>query len=303
MAIQGKIIKQKIRSVANIKKITKTMEMVSVSKMRRATLRTLGSRTFAILGLKLISYLNTASEISNPLMEENVNAKNKHLVVIYAGNKGLCGGYHVNIFKTLSAFKKNSVEEIEAITIGKYAEKIANKLKLPIIASFVEFNELSTSEEMESLSKIIQTKFLEGEYKDVLLCYTRFIKSTLYRPVIIKFLPATTEMFESLTIDTDLNSSSEVTSAYDFSNTKFEPTHEVLINAIVPSMVTVALYQALAESHASEHSARMFAMKNAGDNAESMLTSLQLTYNNARQAGITQEISEIVGGASALQVD
>ncbi len=303
MAIQTKIIKQKIRSVANIKKITKTMEMVSVSKMRRATVRTLGSRTYAILGLKLLSYLKTGTEEIAPLMAENPQAENKELVLLYAGNKGLCGGYHVNIFKTLNSYIKTKEHPIEVITVGKYAEKIANKLKLPIVASYIDFTELSTAEALESVSRLAQEKFLAGEYRNVSICYTRFIKSTLYKPVVITLLPATTEMFESLITYTEINTEGEAASPYDFSNTKFEPDRETVINKVVPAMITVAVYQALAESHASEHSARMFAMKNAGDNASDMLDDLQLTYNNARQASITQELSEIVGGASALQVD
>lgn len=303
MAIQGKIIKQKIRSVANIRKITKTMEMVSVSKMRKATIRTLGSRTYAILGLKLIAYLRGAGENPHPLTVINPKAKEKILVVIYGGNKGLCGGFHVNILKTMLAFMKVEQLPIEVVTVGKYAEKIANKLKLPIIASYIEWNEQSKSEDLEILSRLAQKQFLEGEYKEVYICYTEFVKSTTYKPMISRVLPASNEVFESLARSAGNNESNETNTVYDFGNYLFEPSKNEVENIIIPGMVTVAFYQALAESHASEHSARMFAMKNAGDNATSLLEDLQLTYNNARQSGITQEISEIVGGASALQVD
>ncbi len=254
MAIQGKIIKQKIRSVANIRKITKTMEMVSVSKMRRATVRTLGSRTFAILGLKLISFLSKSGDDPHRLTLINPNAKNKILVVIYGGNKGLCGGYHVNILKTMLAFiKVESLDSsllIEAVTVGKYAEKIANKLKLPIVASYIDWNEQSKSDDLEILSKFAQDKFLAGEYKQVYMCYTDFIKSTVYKPTVSLVLPASTELFTSLADSAFASSgntnSNEITLSYDFSNYLFEPSKSEVENIIIPAMITVAFYQALA---------------------------------------------------------
>jgi F-type H+-transporting ATPase subunit gamma len=303
MPVQSKIIKQKIKSVANIKKITKTMEMVSVSKMRKSTIRTLGSRTYAILGLKLVAYLQKMAPGTHPLMSEKETKTGKILVVLYGGNKGLCGGYHVNLFKMLSLSLKNTKDEVHVVTIGKYAEKIANKLKYKIIASFVEFNESSNNESLEVISKMIQKKFLEAEYDNVYMCYTEFIKTTMYKPIYTKLLPASMELFENIVDAMGDSNSKESHTEYDFSNTTFEPSLSAILDAILPSMVTTTLYQALAESHASEHSARMFAMKNAGDNASDLLDDLQLTYNNARQSAITQEISEIVGGASALQVD
>lgn len=303
MPVQSKIIKQKIKSVANIKKITKTMEMVSVSKMRKSTLRTFGSRTYAMLGLKLVAYLQKMAPNTHPLMTCRDIKAGKTLVVLYGGNKGLCGGYHVNLFKTLSLSLKNIQGEVHVVTIGKYAEKIANKLKCKIIASFVDFNESSNNESLEVVSKMIQKKFLDGEYDNVYMCYTEFIKSTVYKPVFSQLLPASMELFINIVDTMGDQESKESHTEYDFSNTTFEPSLDSILDAILPSMVTTALYQALAESHASEHSARMFAMKSAGDNASDLLDDLQLTYNNARQGAITQEISEIVGGASALQVD
>lgn len=302
MAVQAKAIKQKIKSVSNIKKIAKTMEMVSVAKMKKSIARALGVREYARYALELIDTLTSHEEQNNIFLKDGSGAE--ELVVIIAGNKGLCGGYHVNLFKTLAGYTKKQNHKISCITVGKYAEKMCLKLGLPIQASFINFSEHATVNETRNLSDIILSEFQNGKYKNVSIVYTRFVKSVSYTPIVRKLLPIRHRAFEHLieeTIDT-LDKSKNKHKALD-TEYIFEPSPQDVLSLVLPKLIEIAIYETLSESFASEHSARMFAMKNAGDNAEDLLSNLSRSYNNARQESITNELSEIIGGANALAVN
>lgn len=298
-----KEIKQKIKSTGNIKKITKTMEMVSVSKMRKAVDQALASRAYARYALELLVDLSKDKDVSHPLMERGEGEK--ELIILVASNKGLCGGYHTNILKALSKYLKDklstpSTKSIEVVTIGKYAEKIAKKLNLPVFASFNNFSEASGIEQTKELSNLVRTEYQKSEYSSVKILYTEFLKSTTYKPTIHELFPISAESVKNIMEEpNDLNTITEK----DYSNFVFEPSVSEILSSILPGLVDVVVYQTLAEAYASEHSARMFAMKNAGDNATTILDGLMLSYNNARQGGITRELSEIVAGAEALNTN
>jgi F-type H+-transporting ATPase subunit gamma len=312
MALAQKAIKQKIKSVGNIKKITKTMEMVSVSKMRRAVDKALASRAYAHYALELLVNLSRDKNISHPLM--TAGKSNKELIIVIASNKGLCGGYHTNLFKALNVYMKTeSVKnkassvglqprEIKAITIGKYAEKISKKLNMQNFAGFNNFSELSTIEQVKELTNLVTKEFKEGDYSSVKILYTEFLKSTTYKPVLRELFPLSIETVRNaveVLSETDKVEIDEK-SLVDY---QFEPDLNIILESILPGLVDIVVYQSLAEAFASEHSARMFAMKNAGDSATTILENLILSYNHARQNGITTELSEIVAGAEALNTD
>ena len=320
MPLATKAIKQKIKSVGSIKKITKTMEMVSVSKMRRAVDHALASRTYSHYALELLVNLSKDINVTNPLM--NKGKTEKELIVVVASNKGLCGGYHTNLFKALSLYMKKEESRgkvVKAITIGKYGEKISKKLGLENFASFNTFSEFSTVEQTKELSDLMRKEYIEGDYSSVKILYTEFLKSTTYKPVLREIFPINVSTIENIlesfvepapaeillsknsTDYQEKNKEKEVIS--DFTDYKFEPDLNVILESILPGLVDVVIYQTLAEAFASEHSARMFAMKNAGDSATTILEALTLSYNHARQDGITRELSEIVAGAEALNVN
>lgn len=309
MPLQTKAIKQKIKSVGNIKKITKTMEMVSISKMRRAVDKALTSRIYSKYALELLINLSKQKNVSHPLMttreQVGISAKPiKELIVIIASNKGLCGGYHTNLFKSLSSYlKKDGMDkEIKAVTIGKYSEKICKKLNLPVFASFINFSEYSNIEQTKELSNLISKEFIEGSYNSVKILYTEFLKSTTYKPVLRELFPISSLSIKNL-IDIsgeEINIKEEENIFIDYI---FEPNLNIILESILPGLVDAVVYQTLSESFASEHSSRMFAMKNAGDSATTILSGLMLSYNHARQDGITRELSEIVAGAEALNVN
>jgi len=299
MPLQTKAIKQKIKSVGNIKKITKTMEMVSISKMRRAVDKALATRAYSRYALELLVNISKDKNVSNPLMV--AGKSNKELIIIIASNKGLCGGYHSNLFRALSLYiSTQSEKEFKAVTIGKYSEKICKKLNLPVFASFITFSEYSNIKQTKELSDLISREFIEGDYASVKILYTEFLKSTAYKPVLRELFPISIGTVKNvIDKDEDLKINEE-NSLVDY---KFEPDLNTILESILPGLVDVVVYQTLAEAFASEHSSRMFAMKNAGDSATTILNSLMLSYNHARQDGITRELSEIVAGAEALNVN
>jgi F-type H+-transporting ATPase subunit gamma len=300
MPLQTKAIKQKIKSVGNIKKITKTMEMVSISKMRRAVDKALATRAYSHYALELLVNISKDKNVSNPLMV--AGKSNKELIVVIASNKGLCGGYHSNLLRALSLYLSTSDgnREFKAVIVGKYSERICKKLNLPIFASFMTFSEYSNIEQTKELSELISREFIEGDYASVKILYTEFLKSTTYKPVLRELFPINVGTVKNIIdrdISTKIDKDNEENSLVDY---KFEPNLNIILESILPGLIDIVVYQTLAEAFASEHSSRMFAMKNAGDSATTILNSLLLSYNHARQDGITRELSEIVAGAEAL---
>lgn len=301
MAVQSKIIKQKMLSVGNIKKITKTMEMVSVSKMRKAVSNSLASRQYARYALELLITLAKEKNISNPLLEEGKG--DKTLIVIVASNKGLCGGYNVNISKAVSKFKKEN-QDLECIAIGKQAERIANRNNLKIVASLNDFKEDVTLDEIDLLKKIVLKEFIESKkYKNVSIVYTQFIKQLEYSPSIKEIIPVSAKTTRNILEETDKGSVDDRFDKKSMALYLFEPSEERVLDKVIPELLGATLFQIILEAQASEHSSRMVAMKNATDNAGELLDDLRLTYNRARQTGITQEVAEIIGGAEALNTN
>lgn len=303
MAIQTKAIKQKMRSVSNIKKITKTMEMVSVSKMRKTTLRSNTSRQYSRYALELLVTLSKVRNIPHPLLEEG--GGNRKLLVIVASNKGLCGGYNLNVSKIVSKFKNNNLNtEIDCITIGRQAEKIANRNKLNIVASLTNFKEDISLDEVSTLRKIIFKEFLDlKKYKNVFIAYTQFIKQLDYKPTIREIIPVSPKTTRNIIEEIESGSEEERFDKNSMMLYNFEPSETQILDKVIPDLINSLLFQIMIEAQASEHSSRMVAMKNATDNAGALLEELNLTYNRARQAGITQEVAEIIGGAEALNTN
>lgn len=300
MAIQSKVIKQKMSSIGNIKKITKTMEMVSVSKMKRAVEGSLASRDYARYALELLVTLAKERNVPHPLLENGIG--NKTLLVIVASNKGLCGGYNTNISKIVSKFKEqNNNIEIDCITIGKQAERIANRNKLTILASLNEMGENLSMQEINTLKKIILKEFVElKKYKNVCIAYTQFIKQLDYKPNIKEIIPVSPKTTRNIVDEIEMGKKDEYFDKRSMALYLFEPNEEEVLDKVIPNLLSATLFQIMIEAQASEHSSRMVAMKNATDNAGELLDELELTYNRARQAGITQEVAEIIGGAEAL---
>jgi F-type H+-transporting ATPase subunit gamma len=202
----------------------------------------------------------------------------------------------MNVSKQVTLFaKENSDVTIDAIVIGKQAEKIASRNKVKVIASFTEFSDYYTASEVRSLLHTMTETYSENEsYREVVVAYTEFVSSMIFEAKITPIMPLKIDKAQKILAQ------EKVSDKRSLAMYTFEPNEQEVLNAIVPSVLMTVIYQLLLESLASEHSARVMAMRNASDNAGEMLEDLRLNYNRARQAAITQEIAEIVGGSSAM---
>ncbi|MFT5280835.1 MAG: F-type H+-transporting ATPase subunit gamma [Flavobacteriaceae bacterium] len=295
MAIDTKAIKQKIGSVGNIQKITKTMEMVSVSKMRRALARVVLGKRYAKEALMLLVNLVEDNNISHSLLEKKT--KGKDLVVIISSNKGLCGGYNTNISRAFGSFiKDKNIEEINILPLGIQSQKIAKRFAVKALPLQTISDAISVSE-VESLTKFIIQTFLEGEYKNVYILYTEFIKTMNYNAFLRPLLPLSVDSLNNIISEEKKESMKEKQKKNPYI---FEPSPEEVAETVIERLISATIYQMLLESVAAEHSSRMVAMQNATENAGRIKYDLELTFNKARQAAITQEISEIVNAAEAV---
>lgn len=294
-----KAVKEKIDSVANLKKITKAMEMVARSKMKKATDAAVATRMYAEHALGLLISLSEGDHRKNPYLSEQKG--DKILVLHIASNKGLCGGYNMSILRSSLKYFKNKKEKLDFITVGRYAYRHAVKLDGDVIERFDDFSDNLQMEDTCELSELVLEKFKSGQYKKAFITYTNFVSIFNQEVVIKSFLPVSEESIRSVLeeLGEDSGNAGE-TSTGSKSMYLYEPSEEDILDFVVPRLIRMQVYQSLLEANASEHSARMVAMKSATDSADKIGEQLLLTYNKARQEGITKEILEIASGAEAL---
>ena len=285
-----KEIRSKIKSVQNTRKITKAMEMVAASKMRRAQERMRAARPYSEKIRIIASHLANANPEYRPvyMAERDVKAAG---VIVVSTDKGLCGGLNTNVFRVLTnqirEFKeKNILTQFTAI--GSKGFQFLNRAKAKILSQSVH---LGDTPHMDILIGAITAQleaFERGEVDAVYLAYTRFVNTMKQEPVLEKLLPLSGD---------ELAQDANGKAGWDYI---YEPDAESILNGLLKRYIEALIYQAVAENMASEQSARMVAMKAASDNAKNVIGELQLTYNKTRQAAITKELSEIVGGAAAV---
>ena len=299
MALSKKTIKGKIKTAGSIKKTTRTMEMISAVKMRRMTARTAGVRMYARYALELIESISSNRTLHHPLMDKRTEGK--ILLIIVGSNKGLCGGYNVNISKKLRSTMEAeglTPDSLDAIAIGRQAERIALRAKLAIKASFPGFGEIATPDEVRVILDLAIKEFLDSaEYKKVMILHTAFVRPLEYVPTMRRLLPLSKKMAHELADEPAIDATTKTMNASIY---EFEPSSEAILTQALPQLLLATFFEAVLESLAAEHGSRMVAMKNATDNASAMQAELTLWFNKARQAAITQEIAEISGGAEAM---
>lgn len=300
----AKDIKNRINSTKNTKKITKAMEMIAASKMKKQVKLAISGKNYAENALSMmINIVKNNKDIKHPFLKKNKNIKNV-LMIIFTSDKGLCGGYNINIFKSLDKYiKENKDKNIDVICIGKYSQKYAKKLNLNIVKTFSSFSQNIKMENLDDLNDFIKKEFLNENYDRIKIIYTNFISPISNNIKIRRLLPLTEKgmiyLFSEIGVDDkniDENYYKE-RSAIDYI---FEPTPEIIFDKVIPILVKIEIYQCILESLASEYSSRMISMKNASDNAGKIVDELTLKYNKVRQASITSEILEISSGAEAL---
>ena len=280
-----KDIKRRIKSVQSTMQITKAMELVASSKMRRAKERALAARPYFNTIYQTITRLAAATRDNSSVYTRPREVKNSLFVVI-AGDRGLAGGYNANLFKLAAA--QMDGKNAQVITIGKKAQEHYAKRAWPVTQDYPGIAEtMKISDTHEIVSHMLEL-FRGGAVDEVYLCYTRFISPLQQEPTCIQVLPARFDAQE-----TEPASGPQVLTEYD-------PSPEAVFDAVIPEYLYGVLYGAVVESYCSEQSARRMAMEAASDNAGEMIENLNLSYNRARQAAITQEITEIVAGSGEV---
>ncbi len=290
----GKEIRGKIKSFENTKKITKAMEMVSVAKMRKAQERMRAARPYAEKIRSLAANLAAAApEYKHPFMLKNESAKTAGFILVTT-DKGLCGGLNTNVLRAVTNKLKEveaSGQKSEAVAIGNKGYGFLTRIGAKVVSHATQLGDKPTLEKLIGPVKVLFDAYAEGRLSVVYLCYTRFINTIKQEPVVVQLLPLSAE---SLAADKSADGQSH---SWDY---LYEPDAATVIDELLVRYTEALVYQALAENMASEHSARMVAMKAATDNAGNLIGELKLIYNRTRQAAITKELSEIVAGAAAV---
>ena len=289
----SKEIRTKIKSVQNTRKITKAMEMVAASKMRKAQERMRAARPYADKIRNVAAHMASANpEYRHPFLVKRDAVKNAGVIVVTT-DKGLCGGLNTNVLRlTVAKFKELEVAgtKIQVSAIGNKGFGFMNRLGAKLVSHVIGLGDTPHLEKLIGAVKIQLDAYEKGEVDVVYLAYTKFINTMKQESVVEQLLPLTADKFTQ---------SAAEKQAYGWDYI-YEPDAKTVVDELLVRYVEALVYQAVAENMASEQSARMVAMKSASDNAKSVIGELQLSYNKARQAAITKELSEIVGGAAAV---
>ena len=286
----SKEIRTKIKSVQNTRKITKAMEMVAASKMRKAQERMRAARPYSEKIRRLAANLSHAfiTEYRHPFLAKATAHKRIGLIVI-TSDKGLCGGLNTNVLRlctnTMREWEKQGATEMRVTAIGNKGLGFMQRLGAKVVSSITHLGDTPHMDKLIGPIKVMIDAFQNGELDAVYVSYTRFINTMKQEPVLEPLLPLSGEHMGT------------PERSWDYI---YEPDAQAVIDELLLRFVEALIYQGVAENMASEQSARMVAMKAATDNAGSVIKELQLVYNKARQAAITKEISEIVGGAAAI---
>ena len=287
-----KELKKKIKSTKGTFKITKAMKLVSAAKLSKAQIRILGLRPYST---ELEGTVRTVSALAQNYTNEYFLPKNNKqaVVLVVSSDKGLCGGMNTNVLRALT----NTMKELDAkgaqlscTPIGMKGFQFLNRIKAKIVSHVTQMGDTPHIEKLIGAIKVQLDAYENGEIDAVYLAYTKFINTMKQEPVIEKLLPLSSEHLEQTAAD-----SKEY--GWDY---LYEPDPQSVVDELLKRYVEALIYQAVAENMASEQSARMVAMKAASDNAKNVIGELQLVYNKTRQAAITKELSEIVGGAAAV---
>jgi F-type H+-transporting ATPase subunit gamma len=284
----GREIKTKIKSVQNTRKVTRALEMVSASKIRKAQERMKSSRPYARLMKQMIGHIAQAnSEYVHPFLVERSQIRRVGYVIV-STDRGLCGGLNSQLFRRILTDMREwqgKGVEVDVVCIGQKATAFFRRLKVNLLGSVTHLGEKPQLEKLIGVIKVMLDGYSAGNLDRVFLCYNDFVNTMAQKPTQDQLLP--------------LPASESLETRHDW-DYLYEPDAESVLDDVLKRYVESLVYQAVLENLASEHAARMVAMKSASDNATKLIGTLNLIYNKARQAAITQEISEIVGGAAAV---
>ena len=284
-------IRRRIRSVKNIAQVTKAMEAVSAAKMRKAQQQVLMTRPYAQQAQEVLSYIarlpNVENEL-NSLIQPREKIKRVGILLVTA-DRGLAGGFNANVIRRLALYMRERRQkgvEVEVVSVGRKGRDWLLRYDPVIRADFIALPDSPSTEDVGPIAKILINDFQSGHFDEVVMVYTDFVNTIRQVPLVRTLLPIMKP---------------ETTSVNMAPEYIFEPSPQAVLSQVLYGFTEVQILQALYESIASEHSARMVAMRNATDAANELIDSLTLTYNKARQEGITNELMDIIGGSVALE--
>jgi F-type H+-transporting ATPase subunit gamma len=295
-----KEIRTKIKSVQNTRKITKAMEMVAASKMRKAQDRMRAGRPYATRVRAIAAHLMQANpDYTHPYMVERAKLSAVGVVLVTT-DKGLCGGLNTNISRLVLSKIKDFEHQgirVQATALGSKGLGLLNRVGVNVVSSEVQLGDAPNLERLIGAIKAQIDDFSNGKVDAVYLATSRFVNTMHQEPTFVRLLPLPSDLEDPFQSDAQPVEELETTYGWDY---LYEPDSKTVIDDLLLRYVEGLIYQSVAENMASEQSARMVAMKSASDNAKKVIGDLQLVYNKTRQAAITKEISEIVGGAAAV---
>lgn len=284
-------IRRRIKSVKNTAQITKAMQMVAASKMRKAQQAAIAARPYARLMNQVLGNVTfNAGDFSHPLMEKRSGSK--RALILVATDKGLCGGLNSNLMREAGRFDKTTIY----VTAGRKAAQFVTRTRRTLAAEF-SYKDAPLFSEARAISKFARDLFLSGEADRVDILYTNFVSTLTQKPLVTPFLPVGEIQPVAAGVPKD---SAQEALQHNSTEYLFEPGADQVLAALLPHSLNFQVYQILLEAKASEQSARMVAMKNATDNAQQLIKDLTLEYNKMRQASITKELLEISSAAMAL---
>jgi len=287
-----------MRSVRNISQVTRALEAVSASKVRRAQQAVLATRAYAGKAFQVLQHLGLqpgSAGSLHPLLQQRATV-NSITVVLITSDRGLCGAYNTNMVRTAMDFVRSSSVPVRFVAVGRKGRDMLLRRRQSLIAEFINLPGNPSFVDVSAIGELAVQEYLSGRADEVMLAYTDYINTLRQVPHLRPLLPLRPESEEAHeTAGVALGTARGPEPAYIY-----EPSQEGLLDVIVPRFTALQVYQAILEAAASEHSARMVAMRNATDSAKELLGNLQLGYNKARQLAITSDLLDIVGGVEAL---
>jgi F-type H+-transporting ATPase subunit gamma len=303
MAFSTKLLKGRIKSIKNTKKLTKAMELVAAAKMRKSVQNVLASRSYADFAWDLLTRVKKTTDFRlSRFLGVSIESK-RELMVLIASNRGLCGGYNTQVIR--QALEKamefeSEGKQFDFVIVGKKAREVMYRYKKNIVADFVKDDVITQVNEIFSLSRFVFNEFSEARYDAVSVAYTDYVSALKQVPRIRKILPimGKDEWLGQIGNDSKEAEKPRFSVEYEY---LFEPGTNAVLAQLLPRLIEVQLYQAYLEANASEHSSRMMAMRNATEAASDLIFDLELTFNQVRQGNITREIAEISAGKAVLE--
>jgi F-type H+-transporting ATPase subunit gamma len=286
-------VKQRIKSVKNISQVTRALQAVSASKVRKAIDQLEDTRPYSVKAWQVLQHIAKQPDRSSlhPMLVEHSSIE-RIIAIVISGDRGLAGAYNSNLIRKVETWSKSIEVPVQYITVGRKGRDLLLRRGKEIMAEFSNLPAEPSYNDISPVGRIAVDTFLRDEVDEVYLIYTQFVNRMNHQPIVKKLLPLETDLDERVKT---FNETEPLTGGYIF-----EPDQKSILEKIIPRFTILQVFHAVIESLASEHSARMVAMKNATDNATALADALQLEYNKARQQAITNEMLDIVGGAEAI---